>query len=141
MKRILVLLLFLAPTGCQRAAADRPGAQLAAKVNCTEISVYQVRTAGSAAGSPAGVAQEPEPGLGRRHGSPAAGTVEQRQPGGALERRDLLADRRLRVAELGGGAVEGTALDDRLECGEVPDFDASQSTMVSNRVVHQVVFY
>jgi len=59
--RILLILLFLAPAGCQRAVADRPGAQLAAKVNGTEISVYQVRTAGSAvgttAGGPSGVAQ------------------------------------------------------------------------------------
>jgi len=61
MKRLLLLALFMVPAGCQRAAADRPGAQLAAKVNGTEISVYQVRTAGSAvgttAGGPSGVAQ------------------------------------------------------------------------------------
>jgi EpsD family peptidyl-prolyl cis-trans isomerase len=61
MKRILLLLVFLAPAGCERAAADRPGAQLAAKVNGTEISVYQLRTvsstAGGTAGNPASVAQ------------------------------------------------------------------------------------
>jgi EpsD family peptidyl-prolyl cis-trans isomerase len=61
MKRILLVLLFLAPAGCERAAADRPGAQLAAKVNGTEISVYQLRTvsstAGGTAGNPASVAQ------------------------------------------------------------------------------------
>ena len=52
MTRILVLLLLLAPTGCERAVADRPATQLAAKVNGTEISVQQVRGAGSAANLP-----------------------------------------------------------------------------------------
>ena len=56
MKRLLLLALFMVPAGCERAAADRPAAQLVAKVNGTEISVQQVRTAGSAA-SPASVAQ------------------------------------------------------------------------------------
>ena len=52
MTRILVLLLLLAPTGCERAVADRPATQLAAKVNGTEISVQQVRGVGSAANLP-----------------------------------------------------------------------------------------
>ncbi len=54
MKRILLVLVFLVPAGCERAAADRPGAQLAAKVNGTEISVHQLRAAGSSAGGAAG---------------------------------------------------------------------------------------
>jgi EpsD family peptidyl-prolyl cis-trans isomerase len=57
MKRILLVLVFLAPAGCERAAADRPGAQLAAKVNGTEISVHQLRTGAGGAGNPAGMAQ------------------------------------------------------------------------------------
>jgi len=50
--KILLISLLFVPAGCQRAAADRPAAQLAAKVNGTEISVQQVRTAGSAASAP-----------------------------------------------------------------------------------------
>src|SRR5687767_5409394 len=57
MKRILLVLVFLAPAGCERAAADRPGAQLAAKVNGTEISVHQLRNGAGGAGNPASVAQ------------------------------------------------------------------------------------
>lgn len=56
MKRFLLLLVFLALAGCERAAADRAATQLAAKVNGTEISLHQLRV-GSSAGSPASVAQ------------------------------------------------------------------------------------
>jgi EpsD family peptidyl-prolyl cis-trans isomerase len=52
MTRILFVLLLLLPAGCERAAADRPGAQLVAKVNGTEISIHELR-----AGSPGAVAQ------------------------------------------------------------------------------------
>jgi EpsD family peptidyl-prolyl cis-trans isomerase len=45
MTRVFLILLFLIPTGCERAAADRQAAQLAAKVNGTEISIHQVRAA------------------------------------------------------------------------------------------------
>ncbi|HEV3008391.1 MAG TPA: EpsD family peptidyl-prolyl cis-trans isomerase [Burkholderiales bacterium] len=48
MKRLLLIALLTAPTAaCEKAAADRPAAQLVAKVNGTEISVHQLR-AGSA---------------------------------------------------------------------------------------------
>jgi EpsD family peptidyl-prolyl cis-trans isomerase len=57
MKRLLLLALFMVPAGCQRAAADRPAAQLAAKVNGTEISVQQVRGVGSAANLPQALAK------------------------------------------------------------------------------------
>jgi EpsD family peptidyl-prolyl cis-trans isomerase len=51
MRRLLLLLLILVPAGCERASADRPASQLAARVNGTEISVEPMRAAapGSAA--------------------------------------------------------------------------------------------
>ena len=90
---------------------------------------------------PARVPEEPLPGVGRRHGAPAARPLEQLEPGGPLERRDLLADRRLGVAELRAGPAERARLDDRLERGEMADLDAHQSTMVSDRIVHLLAFY
>jgi EpsD family peptidyl-prolyl cis-trans isomerase len=48
MKKILLLALLALPTAaCEKAAADRPAAQLAAKVNGTEISIHQLRAGGS----------------------------------------------------------------------------------------------
>jgi EpsD family peptidyl-prolyl cis-trans isomerase len=52
-REISLAALLLMPTGCERAAAERPGAQLAAKVNGTEISVQQLPIGAAAAGSPA----------------------------------------------------------------------------------------
>jgi EpsD family peptidyl-prolyl cis-trans isomerase len=42
---VLVALVLALPTGCEKAVADRPAAQLVAKVNGTEISFQQVRGA------------------------------------------------------------------------------------------------
>ena len=53
MKTALFIVMLAAPSaGCEKAAADRPGTQLAAKVNGTEISIQQVR-----AGAPGSAAQ------------------------------------------------------------------------------------
>ena len=43
MNRFLLVALLALPTGCEKAAADRPAAQLVAKVNGTEISIREVR--------------------------------------------------------------------------------------------------
>ena len=45
-KLVLLCLAVVLPAGCERAAAERNAAQLAAKVNGAEISVRQLRSAG-----------------------------------------------------------------------------------------------
>jgi EpsD family peptidyl-prolyl cis-trans isomerase len=52
MRIVPLLFAVLLPAGCEKAAADRPGTQLVAKVNGTEISIHQVRAA-----APGSVAQ------------------------------------------------------------------------------------
>jgi EpsD family peptidyl-prolyl cis-trans isomerase len=52
-KRILLALLLVLPAACERAAADRPATQLAARVNGTEISVDRLRAASPAAAAQA----------------------------------------------------------------------------------------
>lgn len=56
MRRLLLVALSVVPVGCDRAVAERPATQLAAKVNGTEITLQQVRAGGPAA-SPVNVAQ------------------------------------------------------------------------------------
>ena len=70
------------------------------------------------------MAQQPLARIRGRHGLTPAGPTQQRQTGGALERRDLLADGRLRVPELVAGATERARADYRLERGEVANLDA-----------------
>ena len=52
-KLVLLFLAVVLPAGCERAAAERNAAQLAAKVNGAEISVRQLRNAGAAGAGPA----------------------------------------------------------------------------------------
>ena len=62
-----------------------------------------------------GVAEQQEPGLGRLHAPRAAGAVEEPLPDDPLELRDLLADGRLRIAELARRAAEGAGACDRFQ--------------------------
>ena len=71
-----------------------------------------------------GVTKEQRSGLGHRDRARPAGALDEPLADDALERRDLLADRRLRVAELRGGAAERAGARDGLERREVPDLDA-----------------
>ena len=69
------------------------------------------------------VTQEQRAGLGHRDGTRATGPLDELLVDDPLERRDLLADGGLRVAELGGGATERASTGHRFEGGEVPDLD------------------
>ena len=71
--------------------------------------------------------------VGQVDGPRAAGTVDEPLADVALELRDLLADGRLRVAELAGRAAEGPRAADGLEGREMPQFDAEPSITFHNR--------
>ena len=70
------------------------------------------------------VAEQEEPGLGRLHAARPAGTVEEPLPDDPLELRDLLADRRLRVAELARRSAERARARDGLQSREMAQIDA-----------------
>ena len=71
-----------------------------------------------------GVGQERLADLGQADGAGPAGSVEQRRADQPLERRHLLADAGLGVAELPGGGAERSGRDDRPERKEVAQLDA-----------------
>jgi hypothetical protein len=66
------------------------------------------------------VADEQGPRLGHRDRARAARALDQPLADDALERRDLLRDRRLRVAEPGRGGAERALAGHRLQRGQVP---------------------
>ena len=74
-----------------------------------------------------GVAEEELAGLGQGDPARSAGPLDELLPDDALERLDLLADRRLGVAELLGGTPERALLGNRLKGREMSQFDAQPS--------------
>ena len=81
------------------------------------------RRRGAGRGGP-GVDEQRRADLGEAQRARAAGTLEHRCPDETLERRHLLAHRRLRVAELLGGSADGAVLDDGDEGDQMTDFEA-----------------
>ena len=71
-----------------------------------------------------GVTQENPTGLRERDVTRSTRSVDQALPDDLLECRDLLADRRLGIAEGGCRLAEGTLPPDRFQSQEVPQFDA-----------------
>ena len=71
-----------------------------------------------------GVAEEQHARLGQRDRPRPAGPFDEPLADDSLERRDLLADGRLRVAEPVRGAAERPLLGDGLQRREVPELDA-----------------
>jgi hypothetical protein len=80
------------------------------------------------------VAKEQLAGLGQRDRARPAGAFDQADVHDPLERCDLLADRGLRVSELGRRAPEGSLVGNRLERCQVAKLDAQPSIMSSNGV-------
>ena len=80
-----------------------------------------------------GMTKEQSAGLGQRDGAGASGALDELLADDPLEGRDLLADRRLRVAEALGGPSEGALARDRLQGGQVPDLDPKPTIRFHNR--------
>ena len=80
-----------------------------------------------------GVTEEEPAGVGEVDGPRATRAVDEPLADRPLERGDLLADGRLRIAELSGGAAEGARASDGLEGREMAQFDAEESIAFHNR--------
>ena len=72
--------------------------------------------------------------IGERDGPWAAGALDERLADDLLERRDLLADGGLRVAEPVGGATERALARDRVEGREVANLDAQPLIRFGDRL-------
>ena len=81
------------------------------------------------------VPEEDLAGLGERDRARAARPLDQAQPDDPLERRDLLRDRRLRVAEPLGGAPEGALVGDRLQRDEMAEVEPEPAISFHDRTV------
>ena len=73
------------------------------------------------------VAEQEPARVGEVDGARAAGADDELLADAPLETGDLLAHRRLRVAELPGGGAERARASDRLECGQVTELDAEKA--------------
>jgi hypothetical protein len=78
------------------------------------------------------VAQHELASFGQPERPAARQALEHPCPDDALERADLLADRRLRVAEPGGCRSEGALVGDRLQSREMTDLEPSQRSASMN---------
>jgi hypothetical protein len=78
------------------------------------------------------VAQQQPPGFGQLNGPRAAGALDQPRPDEALERRDLLADGRLRVPQRRRGPAERAVLGNRLQRRKVTQLDSQPSIRFRN---------
>jgi hypothetical protein len=74
-----------------------------------------------------GVAEQEAPGVGQVDGAGPARTLDEPLADGALQFRDLLADGRLRVAELPGRPAEGARPRDGLEGRQMAQLDPERA--------------
>jgi hypothetical protein len=93
-----------------------------------------------ARGDRVGVPEQQYARLGQRDRPWAAGPVDQPLADDALQRRDLLADRGLRVAELLGRATERAVLRDRLQGDQVTQFESEPVIRFHNQyeIIHDL---
>ncbi len=111
-----------------RDALERPDAQRGGRAlgERREIGLCGLQLRGE----PDRVAEDALAGVGRNDRPPTAGSLEQAHAGRPLERRDLDADGRLRIAELLRGPRERSGHRDGLERREMTNLDAEQSMML-----------
>jgi hypothetical protein len=76
------------------------------------------------------VAEQEPAGVGQVDGAGPTRPLDELLPDGALQPRDLLADRGLRIAELAGCTAEGARPGDSLQGGQVTQLDAEKSITV-----------
>ena len=88
---------------------------------------------GQAGGDRLRVREQEPTGLRERHGAGAAGPFHEPLPDDSLQHRDLLADRRLRIAERDRRLAEGSRARDGLERQEMPQFDPEPAIRFHNR--------
>ena len=86
---------------------------------CGEVGARRLEVPGDGVG----VAEQLAAGLGQLDRARSGRARHERHADDPLERPQLLADSRLRVAELRGGAAHRTLARDRLERGEVAEFE------------------
>ena len=72
-------------------------------------------------------------GLGQRHRPRPSGPLDEALADDPLERRDLLADGRLRVAEPAGGAPEGVLRSERLQRRQMAHLDPEPAIRFHDR--------
>ena len=84
------------------------------------------------------VTQQELAGVGKRYGARAAWPFDEPLADDPLERPDLLADRRLGVAEPFGGTAKRLFAGDSLEGGEVAEFHAKPCIRLSDRC-HEIL--
>jgi hypothetical protein len=79
------------------------------------------------------VAQQDLAGRGQRDRARPAGALHEPRPDDPLEQRELLADRRLRVAESSRRGAERALAGDRIERGEMANLDAEPTIRISHQ--------
>ena len=103
--------------GLEGADAQRP--------DLSRLQRLEIRLRGLEAGDDrVGVPEEQLARLGERDCPRASRSLDELLADDPLERRDLLADRRLRVAKSFSGPPERALAGERLQGGEMPQFDA-----------------